>query len=1119
MKEQHHDSPMNWSKRIVACFIDSKITPIFALIATLIGVVAIIGLPREEEPQINVTMIDLQVDLPATPAPEVEQRVCRPLEKFLHELPGVEYVYSTSLENQCLVSLRFYVGYSPQQAVIEARSKVDEHQDLLPSGAGDPLITIRNIDDVAVLSLTLWSDTVDSYMLRRLAMQLCEEIKGGKDVSNAQVIGGQRREIRVYPNRLALQPYGLMPSDIVNALKQDNYPLTGGNYRTTDTEISIDSVATFRSADDVRHAELKNYHGSIIASSRPPLRLGDIAQVIDGPGESDKYVHFGFGIGAESEAISKATPPGRFHQAVTVSVSKLPGTSASEVTARVMETVKAQQGRMIPADVHLEITRNYGLTATEKSNELLWHMGLSVFSVTLLIAFFLGWRESMVVAIAIPVTLALTLSGFYFLGYTLNRITLFALIFSIGILVDDPIVDIENIVRHMRMRGKKGSTTTQIIIEAVNEVRRPLILATLAVIVAILPMSAVRGLMGPYMRPIPVGATIAMFSSMLVSFIITPWASARWLKGMDNAKPCQQKTEDTGHPRSHRQLFYNTLSKLFCRCESHDHKDEGKLTALYRRSMEWVLARPRNQWLFCGVSILLLAASLWLFPAGWVQVKMLPFDNKNEFQVIIDMPEGTTLERTDAVAREIARTITEFHDVHDVEIYSGVAAPYNFNGLIRRYYLRGGSADADLQVNLIDRHTRNEESHEIAKRVRAAILPIADRYSAKLKVAEVPPGPPVQETLVAEVYGPTQAGRISLVKDMEQIFRQTEGVVDVDNCLTYPQIKHLISVDPMKAALNHIDPEMCSDNLAIGLTGRNAGVLHSPREREQVDIKVQLQEQDRSSIETILSLPVRGSDMRFIPLGEMMKVKDSVIDQKLTHKNLMPVSYVLADVAGVIESPGFAIQKTWDRVLALTPNAGPISGPDVMFTKPPLDSNRYAIKWDGEMHVTYEVFRDLGLAFAVALGLIYVLMVGWFDSYQIPLIIMAVIPGSLIGILPAHAIMGAFFSATSMIGFIAGAGIVVRNSIILVDFIQLRISQGMPLKEAVVDAGAIRFRPMVLTALAVVVGSAVILMDPIFKGMALSLMAGEIASLLIGRAAVPIIFYMVNAQHLSRRVI
>lgn len=1114
MKKILLEPSANLSKRIVAQFIDSKITPLLAIIATLIGLIAIIGLPREEEPQINVTIIDIQVDMAATPASEIEQRACRPLEKLLHELPGSEYVYSTSMENQCLVSLRFYVGYPSSQAITETKAKIDAHKDVLPTGASDPLITVRNIDDVPVMTLTLWSDKVDSYGLRRLAAQLCEEIKSGKDIAEAKVIGGQRREIRVYPDQAALQAHGIMPSDIIYALKQGNYPLTAGHFRFTDQEIASDSLASYVTSEDVGNAELKNYDMNIIAATKSPIRLADIAQVIDGPGEADKYVHFSYGQGAQYELGNSETYRPRFHEAVTITVAKLPGTSATDVTTRVLETLKAQEGRLIPRDVHLEITRNYGFTATEKSNELLWHMGLSVFSVTLLIWFFLGWRESVVVAIAIPVTLALTLSGFYFLGYTLNRITLFALIFSIGILVDDPIVDIENVVRHLRMAENKGKAIINVVIDAVNEVRKPLILATLAVIVAILPMSAVRGLMGPYMRPIPVGATIAMVSSMLVSFIITPWASARWLKSSDTTHDGSHKFLNDGDlsrwiPRALQTAF---SSLPFRKNEHHHQNAEGKLTRLYRHSMTFVIENPLRQWLFWLVAILLLGGAVMLFPAGLVKVKMLPFDNKNEFQVILDLPEGTTLERTDAVAREIARTITGLTNVRDVEVYSGTAAPFNFNGLIRHYYLRSGPSHADIQVNLIDRHERSEQSHDIAKQVRVAILPIANRHSAKLKLAEIPPGPPVQETLVAEIYGPTEAGRNKLADDVERVFRQTDGVVDVDNCRLHEQRKLNFKVDPIKAALNHIDPEMCSDNLAIGLNGRTAGVLHDSREREQVDIKVQLPEAQRSSVEDILSIPVRGRDQRFIPLGEMMNVRESVIDQKYYHKNLLPVSYVLADVAGTIESPGFAIQKVWNQIQALTPNSGQDSAPDMLFTHQPSSGNSYSIKWDGEMHVTYEVFRDLGLAFGVALILIYVLMVGWFNSYRIPMIIMAVIPCSLIGILPAHAFMDTFFSATSMIGFIAGAGIVVRNSIILVDFIQLRMSQGMPLKEAVIDAGTVRFRPMLLTASAVVVGSAVILMDPIFRGMAISLMAGEIASLLIGRALVPISFYMAYAR-------
>ena len=1095
--------PINFSQHLLAEFIHSKITPLLILIATLIGLITIAHLPREEEPQINVTIIDVRVDIAATPAPEVGQRVCRPLESLLKELPGVEYVYTTAMENQCLVSLRFFVGYSPLQAITEARTQIDENLDWLPAGASAPLLTMRNIDDVPVLTLTLWSDRYDAYLLRRLAVQLREELKGVKDVAETKVIGGQPREVRVLPERAALHANNVMLSDIVFALRQGNQSVTAGGMRVADSEVKIDGVATHRSADDVADTQVKNYDMTIIAALKRPLRLGDIATIEDGPGEPDNFVHFSFGAGALNEPGADETiRPGSFRNAVTISVAKLPGTSAIDVVDRVMHRVEMEKGRLIPASVKVEVTRNYGFTATSKSNELLLHMGIAVFSVTLLIWFFLGWRASMVVAIAIPVTLAITLSGFYFLDYTLNRITLFALIFSIGILVDDPIVDIENIVRHLHMPGNHDRDIALVVIEAVDEVRRPLILATLAVILSILPMSAVGGLMGPYMRPIPVGASIAMAASMLVAFVITPWASVRWLKGgMTNGAASEQASlsRHTG--------FFARL-----RNPNQDGEVQGPLTSMYRRNMEFVLASARNRWLFLTGAVLLLIGAVILFPANLVEVKMLPFDNKNEFQVIIDMPEGTTLERTDAVAREMARVITAVDTVRDVQIYTGVAAPFNFNGLIRQYYLRGGPARADLQVNLVDRQHRNVQSRDVAKQVRSLIEPIAQRHAARIKVAEVPPGPPVRQTLVAEVYGPSEAGRIKLANAIKQILDDTDGVVDIDDCLLAEQKKLRFEVDTSKAALNHVDPEMCLTNLAIGLNGRFTGVLHTPSDREQVNINVQLREAERSSVQDLLALPIRGRDERYVPLGEMMRISESIIDQNIHHKNLIPVSYVLADVAGALESPAFAILQTWDAITALTPNDGPEPGPDIYFTRQPPDNHRYAVKWDGEMHVTYEVFRDLGIAFAVTLGLIYVLMVWWFNSYRIPLIIMAVIPASLIGILPAHALMGTFFSATSMIGFIAGAGIVVRNSIILVDFIQLRESQGVPLKEAVIDAGAVRFRPMLLTALTVVVGSSVILMDPIFQGMAISLMAGEIAALLISRAAVPVLYYMVFSR-------
>lgn len=1070
-------------QRIVAFFIDSKLTPLLVILSVLLGVIAVLWLPREEEPQINVVIIDMFVDIPATPAVEVEQRVSRPLEKLMRELPGVEYVYSTSMENRSLVSLRFYVGYPAQKAIVEAHAKVNANLDLLPIGASKPLIKVKSIDDVPILTVTLWSETQDHYTLRRLAAQLEEEVKGAEGVGETALFGGQRREVRIYPDRAAMHAHRLMLVDILNALNQGNYPMTAGTLNQGDTEVKTDSTATYRTVEDVGNTQLKNYDGTIIASVRPPLRLKEIAKIIDGPGEPDQYVFHCDGRGHHGSGGASSGPPaGSFNPAVTLSVAKLPGTSASLVAGRVLDRIEAQRGRLIPSDVQMTVTRNYGRTATEKSNELLYHMGIAVVSVSVLIALFLGWRESLVVAVAIPVTLALTLSAFYFMGYTLNRITLFALIFSIGILVDDPIVDIENIVRHLREARNRHRPITAIVIEAVNEVRSPLILATLAVMVAILPMALVRGLMGPYMRPIPVGATSAMFLSMVVAFVVTPWAAARILK---NAA--------TGHG-------------------GHGHDEETRMTLLYRRVMDYLLGSSGHQWLFLGAVGVLLLAAIAFVPLNWVKVKMLPFDNKSEFQVILDMPEGSSLERTAAVAREMGAAIAEFDQVENVQVYAGLASPFNFNGLVRHYYLRKGASIADIQVNLTDRHHRKEQSHEIAKRVRERIQAIAGVYQAKIKVAEVPPGPPVLETLVAEIYGPDEASRVRIAKKVEAIFRETFGVVDVDNCRLFDQPKLVFEVDRERASVNHIDPEMCSQNLNIALNGRVAGVLHDPREREQVDIRLRLSEAERSSSADLLGLPIRGRDFRFLPLGEMVTVRESVSDQKIYHKNLLPVSYVIADVAGIIESPAYAIQAVTDKIRAIEANEGSNAGLDIYFTRQPYNQIRHALKWDGEMHVTYEVFRDLGLAFAGVLLLIYMLVVGWFNSHSTPLIIMAAIPFSLIGILPAHAALGTFFSATSMIGFIAGAGIVVRNSIILVDFIQLKVSEGVMLRQAVIDAGAVRFRPMVLTAAAVVVGSAVILFDPIFQGLAVSLMAGEVASLLISRMAVPVLYFMANRR-------
>ena len=747
--------------------------------------------------------------------------------------------------------------------------------------------------------------------------------------------------------------------------------------------------------------------------------------------------------------------------------------------------------------MQVSITRHYGRTAEEKSDELLLHMGMAVIGVSVLVLLTLGWRESLIVGIAIPCTLALTLLVFYLHGYTLNRITLFALIFSIGILVDDAIVVVENIVRHFHLPQNKGRAWSAIAIEAVNEVGNPTILATFAVISAVLPMAFVGGLMGPYMRPIPTGSAAAMFWSLAIAFVVTPWAATRilrWGRKYSRLTEGAAGAAEGGKPQSH-----------------FEH-EEDFLTRLYRRFMGPLIAKARWRLAFLTGIIVLLLVSIATVGLGWVKVKMLPFDNKSEFQIILNMPEGSALERTAQAAREIAAAVRVEPEVTDYQIYTGVAAPFNFNGLVRHYFMRRGPHIADLQVNLVPKGERKAQSHDIAKRVRPRVAQIAAKYGARVAVAEVPPGPPVLQTLVAEVYGPHEANRLALASKVIEVFHNTKGVVDTDWYMEADQRKVRFLVDKEKAALNGISAESIAETLKLAVGGTTVDLLHLPREKEDVQIVVRLPQSLRTSADNLLALRVRGSNPAgpLVPLRELVKVEPTLVDKSIYHKNLKPVTYVIGDVAGAVESPVYAIFKMNEALRALdTKQFGGSGAPLKIYNATqPFTEDEPAIKWDGEWHITIEVFRDLGSAFAAVLVLIFILMVGWFRSFLTPLVVMAAIPFSLVGILPAHGLLGAFFTATSMIGFMAGAGIVVRNSIILVDFIEQRLAEGMALDQAVVDAGAVRFRPMLLTALAVVVGASVILADPIFQGLAISLMAGEIASLLISRMAVPVLYFM-----------
>jgi multidrug efflux pump subunit AcrB len=1085
--------------KLAHAFITSKLTPLILIAAIAMGVAAVLLLPREEEPQIIVPMIDIFVAMPGASAAEVESRITRPMERLLWQIPGVEYIYSTASPGANMTIVRFYVGEDEEKSIVRLNQKMFANFDLIPPGASPPLIKPRSIDDVPFLALTLWSSELDGYQIRRAAAELRTELQKIPDISATEIIGGQRREMRVEINPARLAAYNIAASGIRNALQMGNREADAGVMTRGNEAITVRLDGFLRSADDLANLVVGVYNNA-------PVYLRNLARITDGPEIPKDYVFFSPGPAAGTKNIPLAATSngpvvsvtGDSRQpalstgnakslipAVTISLAKRKGKNAVVLGQAAEKRAEEFKARYFPSSLQMTVTRNYGETAAEKSNELLLHMMIAVISVTILIWLILGFRESGVVAVAIPVTLALTLVVFLLYGYTLNRITLFALIFSIGILVDDAIVVIENIVRHQRLPQNRNRRFVDIAVEAVDEVGNPTILATFTVIAAILPMAMVRGLMGPYMRPIPIGASAAMVFSLLVAFVITPWAALRFMKA--------------GHGAHHEQV-----------------EGEDWSTRFYRRFMGMLLSRGRNQWAFLGLVVVMLLASMSLVYFKLVIVKMLPFDNKSEFQVIVDMPEGTSLEKTAAVTRDLAVRLTEIPEITDFETYVGTASPFNFNGLVRHYYMRRGDNVADIQVNLTPKGDRSAQSHAIARRARALLAPVAQQYGARLKVAEVPPGPPVLQTLVAEIYGPDYKRQIELAKDIRDTWDKSPGVVDVDWYVEDLQREMLFHVDRLKASLAGVPIPEIQQTVQAAVSGMEAGIAHLPREAEDVPLMVRLPQESRTQISDLNTLRVAAVSGKLVPLAELGTWEESVHERNIYHKNLMPVVYVTADVAGREESPVYPILKLDQEI---TSKKLPEGYRLQTFTaSQPESSDRLAMKWDGEWHITYEVFRDLGLAFAAVLVLIYILVVAWFQSFKTPLVIMAAIPFSLVGILPGHWAMGAFFTATSMIGFIAGAGIVVRNSIILVDFIELRLKMGEPLEKAVVDAGAVRFRPMMLTAAAVVVGSAVILFDPIFQGLAISLMAGEVASLLLSRMTVPVLFYIMRKREMRRPI-
>ena len=1114
-QEGHADVRLGLAGRLAKGFLRSKLTPLLVLASLLLGLLAVWLTPREEEPQIVVPMVDLYVPFPGASPKEVESQIVAPLERRLWGIPGVEYLYSVSRPGMALITVRFKVNEPQEPSLVKVHQELAADPGMLPSGAMKPIVKLQTIDDVPFLVLTLHGPEQTPGQLRKVAEVLGRELSTVPSTAQVKVVGGARRMVRVEPDPDRLRSLGFSMGELVPALQSAEAQLPAGALVDHGRRTEVEATGFILQA-----AELKRLVVGV--RNQKPIYLGDVARVVDGPEPEPAVVLFAGG-GTQG-----------FEPAVSVILSKRKGTNATALAEQVLAKVEALRGNLLPRDLKLTVTRNYGETAGDKSNELIEHLMIATLSVIALILLAMGWRSAVVVGIAVPVTLALTLLLTYLFGYTLNRVTLFALIFSIGILVDDAIVVVENIHRHMHLPGQRKSFASMVV-EAVDEVGNPTILATFAVIAAILPMAFVRGLMGPYMRPIPVGASLAMLFSLVIAFVISPWASLIVFKKGGSSSANEESgragrnvlpdSPEANLPEVDDSGLHPTTVETAAPEPAHDwpHKNpevapDSRMTALYRKVMHALLTRASVRWGFFAGVVLLLLGAMSLVGFGVVKVKMLPFDNKSEFMVQLDLPAGTPREDALAVGQDLARRLLREPTVKDIQVYAGEAAPYTFVGMVRHSFLRQDAEMVDLQVNLVPKDSRKEQSHAIVVRLRSELEKISKPTGARMKLVEIPPGPPVMDTIVAEIYGPSDAERTRLSGEVLTAFQSVEGVVDVDSTLNATTPKISLVLDRDKAALHGVTPASVIDTLSMAGFGYQAGAFHVLRGSSQVPVLVQLAPGRRQHLDQLLQLTVPGA-RGLIPVSELVTVKEGMEETTIHHKNLMPVTYVFSDLAGTIESPVYALSALNKKIDALKGTGG-ASVPRLGLAHPE-NTESLALKWDGEWHITLEVFRDLGMAFAAVLVLIFVLVVGWFESFEIPFVILVPIPLSLIGIIPAHGLLGAFFTATSMIGFIAGAGIIVRNSIILVDFIELKLKEGMSLESAVEEAGVVRFRPMLLTASAVLVGSAVMLADPIFQGLAISLMAGEVAATLLSRIAVPVLYFLVarrgHAANLQRQ--
>ncbi|NHF59638.1 efflux RND transporter permease subunit [Flavobacteriaceae bacterium TP-CH-4] len=1053
--------------KIAKLFLDSKLTVLLMIVFMVIGVYSSFLIPREEEPQIDVPIADIFVGYPGASPTEVESRVVKPLEKLISNIKGVEYVYSTSMKEQGMVIVQFYVGEDIERSFVKLYNEINKHMDIMPQGVTFPLVKTRAIDDVPMLGLTLWSETYDDYRLKQLAQELTDEIEKVTDVSATKKIGGRDRQLRVVLDKDKMAASGLDFLSVAEMIKANNQQLSGGTFDKNDTEFMVTTGKFLETVSDVENLVVGTQQNR-------PIYLKQIAKVQDGPEVPKDYVFHGFG-----QASTKAVDFKSEYPAVTIAIAKRKGADAMKIADVIIDKVEHLKKTLIPDDVHVEISRNYGETASHKVSELLLHLIGAIIAVTFVVMLAMGWRGGLVVFLSVPITFALTLLSYYMLDYTLNRITLFALVFVTGIVVDDSIIIAENMHRHFKM---KRLPFKQAALYAINEVGNPTILATFTVIASVLPMAFVSGLMGPYMSPMPIGASIAMLLSLFVALTITPYLGYIFLR--EKEKKGSEKKEKA----LENSLIYRWYDKL-----------ERPL-----------IENKKYRWLFLGTTFVLLLGSVGMFFTKSVAVKMLPFDNKNEFQVVIDMPEGTTLERTGVVAKEIAQYLRTRPEVIDYQHYVGTSAPITFNGLVRHYDLRGGSNMADIQVNLIDKGERSAQSHGIASLLRPDIQRIGAKYGANIKVVEVPPGPPVLSTIVGEIYGPDYDTQIDIANQVQHILKRTDDVVDVDWMVEADQTEYLFVIDKEKAMTYGVAPQQIAHTMHMALSEKAITTLYDEDASKQVDLLLALDEKEKSTINDISQLKVQSNHGTVVPIGDLVDIEETTSAKSIYRKNQKRVVYVLADMAGELESPVYAILGMTDKLKEIELPEG--HSIDELYMEQPDFEDDYTVKWDGEWQITLEVFRDLGIAFLGVIVIIYILIVGWFQNFKAPVVMMVAIPLSLVGIVLGHWLLGAFFTATSFIGMIALAGIMVRNSVLLIDFVNIRLADGIPIKQAVIEAGAVRTTPILLTAGTVVIGAFVILFDPIFQGLAISLMGGTIVSTVLTLLVVPLVYYMIERK-------